>query len=147
MTVRLNGTDTAMAWYSKEEMERFGRTTMLDTQERKVRRPVPPPLPVDLGVWEKLYAAERAAGVDEFWAVIQVSVSARNWRPCVYAKAEIKSAFFTADWQFHKAPVMEIGVLVAVVGIAVAPRLRRVPPAFPSPGRGSGDSADGKAHG
>ena len=97
-------------------MERLGTAITVDTQEREVRRPVPPPLPVDLGVWEKLYAAERAAGVDEFWAVIQVSVSARNWRPCVYAKEEIKSAFFTADWQFHKAPATEIGVLVALGG-------------------------------
>ena len=116
MIVRVNGTDTATAWNSKEEMERLGTTITVDTQEREVRRPVPPPRPVDLGVWEKLYAAERAAGVDEFWAVIQVSLSARNWRPCVYAKEEIKSAFFTADWQFHKAPATEIGVLVALGG-------------------------------
>ena len=94
MIVRVNGTDTATAWNSKEEMERLGTAIMVDTQEREVRRPVPPPLPVDLGVWEKLYAAERAAGVDEFWAVIQVSVSARKLEALCICKGRDKVCLF-----------------------------------------------------
>ena len=47
-----------------------------------VEGPVPPPLPVGLGVWVKEYAVERAAGVDVLDGVIQVSVRARKSRDC-----------------------------------------------------------------
>ena len=60
---------------------RLGSDTILVAQDGEVRIPVPPPFPQDLGVWVKVYAAERAVGVEELLGEIQVSVSARNWRP------------------------------------------------------------------
>lgn len=72
-------------------------------------KPVPPPLPVCLGECEKEKAEDRAAGVVEFSGVIQVSVKARKCRLWCDAKAEMKSAFWTADWQFQSPPTTLVG--------------------------------------
>lgn len=84
--------EATTVWTSKDEMLRWDR-------ERGVKQPFPD----SHGVWD-LYAEESAAGVAEFWEVIQVSVSARKSKAWWEARAEMKSAFFTADWQFLSLP-------------------------------------------
>ena len=63
-----------------------------------VKRPVPPPAPVERGVWVKECETERAAGVAVFSGVIQVSVRARNCRHLRVAWLEMNSgmSFFVA---------------------------------------------------
>lgn len=82
----------------------------------EMSRPVPPPLPVGLGVWLKEKAEERAAGVDVFSGVIQVSVRARKSSDCWIAKPEMKSALRVADWQFQRPPVTRCWTCVERVG-------------------------------
>ena len=41
-----------------------------------------------------------------FSGVVQVLVRARKWRVCREAQAEMASAFLTADWQFHRSPLI-----------------------------------------
>ena len=60
-------------------------------------KPVPPPLPVVLGVWVKEKAEDSAAGVDVLAGLIQVSVRARKSRDCWVAQPEIKSVLRVAD--------------------------------------------------
>ncbi len=63
---------------------------------------MPPPLPIVRGVWEKVKLVERAAGVAVSSGLIQVSVRAMRLRPGMGIAIEgIKSALFTADWQFQ----------------------------------------------
>ena len=64
-------------------------------------KPVPPPRPVERGEWENEWLTERAAGVAVFSGRIHVSVSARASREAWDANAGMKSALFTADWQFQ----------------------------------------------
>ncbi len=63
---------------------------------------MPPPLPIVRGVWEKVKLVERAAGVAVSSGFIQVSVRAMRLRPEWVAIEGIKSALFTADWQFQR---------------------------------------------
>ena len=79
-------------------------------------KPVPPPLPVGLGVWVKEKAEERAAGVDVLSGVIQVSVRARKSSDCCDAKPEMRSVLRVADWQFYRPPVTRCWVCVERVG-------------------------------
>ena len=73
---------TVTAWNSKVEGVKLGSLKREKLHLGESRRPVPPPLPEGLGVWEKEYAVERAAGVDVLDGVIQVSVRARKSRDC-----------------------------------------------------------------
>ena len=54
---------TVTAWNSKVEGVKLGSLKREKLHLGESRRPVPPPLPVGLGVWVKEYAVERAAGV------------------------------------------------------------------------------------
>ncbi len=63
---------------------------------------MPPPLPIVRGVWEKVKLVERAAGVAVSSGLIQVSVRAMRLRPGMGSNRRIKSALFTADWQFQR---------------------------------------------
>ncbi len=74
-------------------------------------RPVPPPRPTWCGVWEKDKLLERAAGVAESSGRIQVSVKPKMLSVDCKEKVEIKSALFTADWQFQRAMEKERGVV------------------------------------
>ena len=67
----------------------------------EISRPVPPPRPDDREVWENVWLVESAAGVALFSGLIQVSVEARISGDRWLAYAVMKSALFTANWQFH----------------------------------------------
>ena len=71
---------TVTAWNSKVEGVKLGSLKREKLHLGESRRPLP--LPVGLGVWEKEYAVERAAGVDVLDGVIQVSVRTRKSRDC-----------------------------------------------------------------
>ncbi len=92
---------------------------------------MPPPLPIVRGVWEKVKLVERAAGVAVSSGLIQVSVRAMRLRPEWVAIEGIKSALFTADWQFQRPigtdskVVEDRGTIRRLLGLACLQRTAR----------------------
>ncbi len=107
---------------------------------------MPPPLPIVRGVWEKVKLVERAAGVAVSSGLIQVSVRAMRLRPEWVAIEGIKSALFTADWQFQRPigtdskVVEDRGTVRRLLGLALPPTYSACSPSV------SSNSTDLKAH-
>ena len=106
MRVRGTGCDIETAWNSHVDRERWERFRTREFHLGDVSSPVPPPIPVERGVWVNLWETARAAGVAVLSGVIQVSVRARKLRDLREAWAEINSAisFLVAAWQFQRPP-------------------------------------------
>ncbi|KAK1795647.1 hypothetical protein P4O66_001139 [Electrophorus voltai] len=89
-------------------MESVEKESGVKRHSQDISKAVPPPLPRRLGECVNEKAEDRAAGVAEFSGVIHVSVRARKCRKWRDANAEMKSAFWTADWQFQSPPATTI---------------------------------------
>lgn len=98
----ITGALTLLAQYSRD-VNLLRDVVGENFQLSAMRSAAPPPSLDEWVVWEKVKSEESAAGVVVFSGVTQVSVSARNWTADCEAKAGMKSALLTADWQFDRA--------------------------------------------
>ncbi|KAK1801597.1 hypothetical protein P4O66_004559 [Electrophorus voltai] len=82
-------------------MESVEKESGVKHHSRDISKPVPPPLPRHLSEWVNEKAEDKTARIAEFSGVIHVFVRARKCRKWRDANAEMKSAFWTTDWQFQ----------------------------------------------